>query len=75
MIEHPNRLKNIGDSFDIKYNRNAPEQSTDILVLSKAYIWSGTIWGGLGLGLMILSIALVKKNEKSKTINEDRKSP
>lgn len=64
ILEDQYRYKNIGDSFEIRYNPNAPEESTHILKPSKTFIVSGSISGGAGLILVTLSIILVKKNKK-----------
>lgn len=61
VIEGRNRYSDLGDSFEIKYNPDAPEQSTYILEPSKAFLVSGSIFGGAGLLLVIFSVVLAKK--------------
>ena len=63
VIEEHHTPKKEGDSFKIKYNPQAPEEHTRTLEPSKAYLVSGSVFGALGLTLVILSISFIKKRQ------------
>ena len=63
VIEDVNYSMNIGDSLAIKYNPNAPEESTDILEPSRFFIIVGGIPGVIGITLIVLCFVLNKKNK------------
>lgn len=63
VIEGKITHKNLGDTFQIKYNPEAPEEHTLTLEPSKSYIVSGLIWGTLCLTMVILTIMLIKKGQ------------
>lgn len=63
VIEEQHTTKKEGDSFKIKYNPQAPEEHTRTLEPSKAYLVSGSVFGALGLTLVILSISFIKKRQ------------
>ncbi len=65
IIEDQNRRKNIGDSFEIKYNPSEPAESTRILEPTKSYILNSSIFAAAGLTLMIFNIFLLKKWRRS----------
>lgn len=71
VIEDQNSPQNIGDTFEIKYNPESPEESTHILEPSRSYIVSGSVFGGTGLALVILSIVLIKRNKCSDSAKEN----
>lgn len=64
VIEGVNYSMNIGDSLEIKYNPNAPEESTYILEPSRFFIIAGGIPGGIGIALIVLYFILKKKNKR-----------
>lgn len=65
IIEGHHTPQKEGDSFKIKYNPQAPEEHTRTLEPSKSYLVSGSIFGALGLTLVILTVFLIKKRRAS----------
>lgn len=61
IIEGQHTPKKEGDTFTIKYNPQNPEENTRALEPSKSYLVSGSIFGVLGLVMVILTVVLVKK--------------
>lgn len=55
-VEHQSAQASVGDTFPVKYNPQAPEQSTDILKPTKDYIWVNAILCVAGITLVVLSI-------------------
>lgn len=55
-MEHQNAQASVGDTFPVKYNPQAPEQSTDILEPTKEYIWVNAILCVVGIALVMLSV-------------------
>ena len=64
IIEEQHEPKNMGDRFEIKYNPQEPEEHTRTLETSKSYLVSGSIFGALGLVMVITTIILIKKGKK-----------
>ena len=61
IIEEETAPRNIGDSVQIKYNPEAPEENTRTLEPSKSYLISGPVFGALGLIMVIITAVLIKK--------------
>lgn len=55
--------KNLGDTFLIKFNPEAPEEHTLTLEPSKLYIESGLIWSALCLAMVIITVVMIKKGQ------------
>lgn len=55
-LEHQSAQASVGDTFPVKYNPQAPEQSTDILEPTKEYIWVNAILCVVGIALVMLSV-------------------
>ena len=56
-----------GDTFKIKYNPQNPEENTRTLEPSKSYLVSGSVFGVLGLVMVILTIVFIKKGRAVQT--------
>lgn len=52
-----------GDTFKIKYNPQNPEENTRTLEPSKSYLVSGSVFGALGLAMVIITIVLIRKKQ------------
>ena len=63
VIEGEITHKNLGDTFLIKFNPEAPEEHTLTLEPSKTYIESGLIWGALCLTMVIITVVIIKKGQ------------
>ena len=61
IIEEGIAPKNVGDSFQIKYNPEAPEEHTRTLEPSKSYLISGSVFASLGLIMTIITVVLIRK--------------
>lgn len=66
VIANQSRSKKIGESFEVKYNPEAPEKSTYILEPTLSFIGNSAIFVGVGLVLMIFNLILLKKWYKPK---------
>lgn len=67
IIENRIQSKSIGTSLNIKYNPNMPEKSTDILEPNCGFLMSGSILGGIGIIIFVLTLVLLRKNSKLNT--------
>lgn len=56
LMEHQSAQASVGDTFPVKYNPQAPEQSTDILEPTKEYIWVNAILCVVGITLVVMSV-------------------
>ena len=70
VIEEQHEPKSLGDRFEIKYNPKNPEEHTRTLEISKSYLVSGSIFGALGLAMMVMTIILIKKVRNNKVTME-----
>ena len=67
IIEEQHAPKNLGESFEIKYNPQNPEENTLILEPSKSYLVSGFVFATLGLAMITLTIVFIKKGRAVQT--------
>lgn len=74
IIEEEIAPRNVGDSFPIKYNPEAPEEHTRTLEPSKSYIASGILWVTLGLIMTMITVVLIKKGRTISQRQTHRKS-
>lgn len=56
LMEHQSAQASVGDTFQVKYNPQAPEQSTDILEPTKEYILGNGILCMAGITLVVMSV-------------------
>lgn len=74
MIDELNRSLPVGDAIDIKYDPDAPDQSTHIIEPAKSLLVEGGILTGIGLlwmGSHVRSIIRKKKEKKYGKPQED----
>ncbi|WP_177576863.1 DUF3592 domain-containing protein [Hydrogeniiclostridium mannosilyticum] len=60
------KSKKIGESFEVKYNPEAPEESTYILEPTLSFIGNSAIFVAVGSALVVFNIILLKKMNKRK---------
>lgn len=56
VLEHRNVEASMGDTFPVKYNPQAPEQSNHILEPSTDYIWFNVVLCVVGIAIVVLSV-------------------